>query len=107
MNDALTLAERLRRHWTAWGSPTDAEECVNEKLMAMDCKAAADEIERLAMCLSDGNTDAARLDWLKGTVGTEVSALLWDKGYRMPITTNLRTIIDACMKDERAPETEK
>ena len=41
------LVIRLRRQWEAWGSPTDRDKCLNETRMAMDCKEAADEIERL------------------------------------------------------------
>lgn len=41
------LISRLLENWSAWGAPTDRDECVNEKLMAMDCKEAADEIKRL------------------------------------------------------------
>lgn len=44
-----TLLERLRENWEAWGSPADRDKCVNETCMAMDCKEAADEIDRLAL----------------------------------------------------------
>jgi len=49
MNEAPTedLVSRLLDHWTAWGSPRERDKCVNETHMAMDCKEAADEIERL------------------------------------------------------------
>lgn len=41
------LIARLLENWTAWGSPTNRAECINEKLMAMDCKDAADALDEL------------------------------------------------------------
>jgi hypothetical protein len=46
-NRTEDLVSRLRRQWIAWGSPTDRDKCLSETGMAMDCKEAADEIERL------------------------------------------------------------
>ncbi len=41
------LIARLLQNWTAWGSPSDREACVNETCMAMDCKEAGDAISQL------------------------------------------------------------
>ena len=46
------LLARLRHDWVNWGSPTDRETAVGEEVMAMDCKEAVDEIERLLAALS-------------------------------------------------------
>ena len=49
------LVSRLVDNWKAWGSPTDRDKCINETRMAMDCKEAADEIERLREVLTIPN----------------------------------------------------
>lgn len=38
------LVERLLGHWKSWGSPTDRDAEVNEGVMAIDCKEAADAL---------------------------------------------------------------
>ena len=52
------LVSRLLQHWRDWESPTDRDSAVNETRMAFDCKAAADEIERLT---------AERDEWKRGS----------------------------------------
>ena len=52
------LVSRLLQHWRDWESPTDRDSAVNETRMAIDCKAAADEISRLT---------AERDEWKRGS----------------------------------------
>ncbi len=47
MSEPNDLKTRLLSHWEAWGRPTNRDECINETLMAFDCKAAADLLAAL------------------------------------------------------------
>ncbi len=65
------LTERLLRNWTAWGSPTDRDACVNETCMAMDCKEAADQLSMATALLK------RLLEWqLEDHAGLHMTSLL-------------------------------
>lgn len=42
--------------------------------------------------------DADRLSWLLDKFGPQISKMVWDRGYRIPVVNSTREVIDAARK---------